>query len=355
MMQQPAAPRLTIAIPTLNRAYCLAKAIDSALGQVSADVEVIVSNNGSRDETHELLDKYRDPRLRIFHRESTIPACQHGNFLIGLARGEFFLGLSDDDFIEPDFAARVIEAFDRSPSLSFVYTGCWIHFADVRVPAKIGPAVESGTDFVAGFLGGNRDPCWCACVTRTDDLRRIGPIPNGMLFGDMFYWTRLAFRGDVGCVAAPVSNYIVLGSGRDNLSTKASVIEWATEVRMLVEHMAADYWQATNDPEAAARLRRDLEDFVARSTADQFIWNAIRGVPRLGLLRAVAPALTFLLPGRGQAGLWLRIFGAIFGRRSVLRRTVLMAAAKKARDVLADNLTVQQSAPGVLSQRLRDE
>lgn len=334
-MRQPPSPRLTIAIPTLNRAYCLPKAIDSALAQVDADIEIIVSNNGSRDQTRELLDRYEDPRLRIFNRDTTVPACQHGNFLLDQARGEFFLGLSDDDFIEPEFAASVIEAFDHSPRLSFVYTGCWIHFADVQVPAKIGPAVESGTDFIAAFLGGKRDPCWCACVTRTADLRRIGPIPNGTVFGDMFYWTRLAFQGNVGCVAAPVSNYLAHRVGGDNISAKASVVEWATEVRMLIEQMVASYWQATDDPKAVARLRLDAAEFLARSTADQFVWNSLRGASRLSLLRAVPQALTFLLPGKGP--LWIRVMAGIFGSRDTLRRNVLAAAAQKAKQVDAHN------------------
>lgn len=342
MTRQPATPRLTIAIPTLNRAYCLAKAIDSALAQANADIEIIVSNNGSRDQTRDLLDRYDDPRLRIFHRDATIPACQHGNFLLDQARGEFFLGLSDDDFIEPEFAARVIEAFDHFSGLAFVYTGCWIHFVDVRVPAKIGPPVESGTDFIAAFLGGKRDPCWCACVTRTEDLRRIGPIPNGTLFGDMFYWTRLAFQGKVGCVTEPVAHYIAHQVGGDNISAKATVIEWATEVRMLLEQMIANYWQAIDDPDAVARLRRDAAEFLARSTADQFVWNSLRGAPRLSLLRAVPPAMTFLLPGR--ASHWIRVVAGILGRRETLRRNVLVAAARKAKQVIATNRTINDDS-----------
>lgn len=328
-------PRLTIVIPTLNRAYCLPRAIDSALAQTHPDVEIIVSDNGSTDNTPEIMARYSDPRLRTFRRDTTIPACAHGNFLIEQARGELFLGLSDDDFIEPEFAARVIDRFESDPSLSFVYTGCNIHFADVLVPAKVGPPVEPGPHFIAAFLGGKRDVCWCACVTRTAGLRRIGPIPEGTRFGDMFYWTRLAFEGNVGCVADPVASYIAYRLGGDNISAKTSVSEWASEVRMLVEQMVGNYWKATGSFERLAAVRRDADEFIARSTADQFVWTALRGASRQELLRAVLPSLTFLLPGRGP--IWVRVIAAILGSRDTLRRNVLAGAAHKARQVSVQN------------------
>src|SRR5689334_22793293 len=117
-------PRLTIAIPTVNRAALLGRAIESALAQTSKEVEIIVSDNGSTDETQAVIERYAGRGLRTFHHTVTMSAARHGEFLIGEARGELFLGLSDDDFLEPEFAAEVLALFDRNPELSFAYTGC---------------------------------------------------------------------------------------------------------------------------------------------------------------------------------------------------------------------------------------
>ena len=68
-------PRLTIAIPTVNRAELLGRAIESALAQTSPDVEVIVSDNGSTDDTPAVVKRYAGRSagrgLRTFRHPST--------------------------------------------------------------------------------------------------------------------------------------------------------------------------------------------------------------------------------------------------------------------------------------------
>lgn len=331
MLSTTRPPLLTIVIPTINRAELVSRAIDSALAQTCEDIEIIVSNNGSTDETRAVLDRYSDPRLRIFHRDTTIPACAHGNFLIGQTRSELFLGLSDDDFLEPEFASSVVDLFARHSSIAFAYTGCHMHYADVSVLAKTGPEVERGPDFIAAFLAGRRDVCWCACVTRTSMLHRIGPIPSGLIFGDMFYWTKLAFQGDVGCVEAPLSHYIAFRDSGDNITGGTPVVAWASETQSLVEKMVEGYSQAERDPEFIGHVRRDGEEFLARSTADQFVWNALRGMNRIKLVRSVLPSLPFLK--HGPLSLWIRVAASLAAPRSLLRSRVLAAARRKAEEL----------------------
>ena len=141
-------PRLTIAIPTVNRAQLLGRAIESALAQTSSDIEIIVSDNGSTDDTPAVIERYAGRGLRTFRHPSTISATKHGRFLVEQAKGEFFVGLSDDDFLEPEFAAEVLALYDRHPELSFVYTGCAVYYEDCQVSAVVGPPLESGASFL---------------------------------------------------------------------------------------------------------------------------------------------------------------------------------------------------------------
>ncbi len=94
--------RMTIAIPTLNRAELLIRALDSALAQTSDEIEILVSDNGSSDATQAILIGYNDPRLRKIRWESTVPRAQHGALIFAQIATEFVLVLSGDDFLEPD-------------------------------------------------------------------------------------------------------------------------------------------------------------------------------------------------------------------------------------------------------------
>jgi len=322
-------PRLTIVIPTVNRAALVGRAVESALAQTYPHVEIIVSNNGSTDGTREVLARYADPRLTVLHLPETIPPNPHGNLLIERAQGEFFLGLSDDDWLEPDFASRVVDLYDRRPDLAFVWTGCHIHYADVVVPARTGPEVETGPEFLAGFLANRRNICWCACVTRTADLRRIGPIPSEVICGDMFYWTKLAALGDVGCVTDPVSHYVCYRDGGDGIAGGARVREWGSEMETWARDILRVWEKARGSGAAPDPVRREAVEFVARSTADQFVWNALRGVSPIALLRSVASAFPYLRGG--HPALWIRVVASIAGPRWLLRNRVLAEAGRKAK------------------------
>ncbi len=329
-------PQLTIVIPTVNRAALVGRAVESALAQTYESIEIIVSNNGSTDDTRAALAKYEGaPRLRILHRPATIPATDHGNLLVDESRGRFFLGLSDDDWLEPEFAARAMALFERRPDLSFVWTGCWIHWGDAVMPALTGPEVENGTDFLAAFLAGERNVCWCACVTRTDDLRRFGPIPRGVICGDMFFWTKIAALGPVGCIAEPLAHYVSYREDGDGAAMGAPVLDWAVDTRRWVRDILTTCDRAENPPVAREQLERYGRAFLARSTANQFVWRALRGEKRWSLLRTIKPALPFL--DSHDRSPWIRVIASLAAPRWLLRNRMLAEARRRARAMARAN------------------
>ena len=323
---------LTVAIPTLNRAELVGRAVESALAQRRDDIEILVSDNGSTDATQAVLERYQDPRLRLIRHDRTMTAVAHGNYLVGQARGALFVGLSDDDWIEPDFCGLAIDLYGRHPELRFAYSGAYVHYADVVVPSTLGPEVESGEDFLRASFAQEREVSWCASVSRSADLR-ADPIPEGRIFGDMYHWTRLALRGPVGCILFHLSNYMAYGRNHRNVVTVSPVLVWAKKhacSRTKCQRVFGDVSRRMN----CGFFDRDATRYVARSTANQFMWNGLRGASRIGLARSAIAGLSYLRD-IGNIVVWLRVLGGILAPRWLIERRMLAAAKRSARQRVA--------------------
>lgn len=318
-------PRLTIAIPTVNRADLLGRAIESALAQTSSDIEILVSDNGSTDHTPAVIARYAGRGIRTFRHNSTISAARHGEFLINQARGEFFLGLSDDDFLEPQFAASVLAMFREHPELSFVYTGCAVHYEDIEVPAVVGPPVESGAEFLLAHYQDRREVSWCACVTRVQDLRALGPQPDDRILGDMFFWTKLAFLGPVGCVPQVLSHYILFRTQNDNISHGTSPALWAGEAQLMADEVMDASRLAGASADYLAKLSAASRKHVARSVANQFVWTRIRGATMIQAWQWTLGCRPYLAWSFASVS---RLCAALLLPRALLRHMLLRGAKR---------------------------
>jgi cellulose synthase/poly-beta-1,6-N-acetylglucosamine synthase-like glycosyltransferase len=316
--------KISIAIPTLNRAQLLDRAIRSALAQCYDDVEIIASDNGSIDDTKNTLSKYAG-RIKAFIHTSTMSAARHSEFICKQATGDLLLPLSDDDWLEPDFCAEIARLFSENPDISFGYTGCINHYDDRKVPSLVGPRIEDGLDFLLAYFSGHREVCWCACVVPRKLFLEIPPLPDNRIIGDMYFWTKLAFRGPVGCVPRPLSNYTALRSDGDNMSRLTSARTWGEEVRILAHETIQSARISGANQTFLDEMDKETKRYVARSTANQFVWNKIKGSGTMDLLRNL-PGCIRLLAHSTQA--LLRVFAAIALPRQVLRILVLEQAAR---------------------------
>lgn len=115
--------RVSVVITCYNLGAYLQEALDGALAQTHADLEVLLIDDGSTDPaTIAVLDRLAPhPRLRVF-RTANQGVARARNFGIGEATGEYILPLDADDRIHPDYAARAAAILDANPDVAFV--GC---------------------------------------------------------------------------------------------------------------------------------------------------------------------------------------------------------------------------------------
>ena len=326
----PEAPSITIVIPTLNRVDLLKRALESAVAQ-TVPAAIVVSDNGSTDGTSTYIESIRElyAGVRFHHRSVTIPAPEHSWFLISRLSTDWVVFLSDDDYLEPDFVARVRDLIAREPDAAFVYTGCKLHFGDVTTPAKVGPERERAAQFLMAFMQGDRNICLCATVFRVEDVKAIGPQPADVLIGDMYYWTKILQRRQfVGCVPETLSNYIVYRPSGDSETSRTNVSQWASESLDLAERMTETILADRQERYDPKDVRQARDRYLALTISNQFVWNALRGAPRADLMGAV-PSLAGLILRDLKAP--IRIMAAIAAPRGVLRRGVLSYARLLAR------------------------
>lgn len=117
-----AQPTVSVIIPTYNqRPDFLRATIRSVLHQPYANLEVVVSNNHSTNETESVLAEFSDPRLRIVMPETHLPMIPHFVFAGRQARGELISFLPSDDLVEPDWLESLLPPFLASPQAVFAF------------------------------------------------------------------------------------------------------------------------------------------------------------------------------------------------------------------------------------------
>jgi hypothetical protein len=194
------------------------------------------------------------------------------------------------------------------------------------VPAVVGPAVEPGAAFLSAHYAGRREVCWCACVTRVRDLLEAGPQPDNRIMGDMFFWTRLASRGPVGCVPRVLSHYVLFRCPMDNMSHGTPPAAWAGDSRLTADEVLEASRQNGAGAAYLRRLRADARRYIARSAGNQFVWNRLRGASRIQAWTWMAGAIRYL---SWNPAAWSRVAAALVLPRELLRRVLLHAAAKR--------------------------
>lgn len=121
MIQTNLSPLVSIIIPTHNRADLLPRAINSALSQSYTNYEIIVVDDGSVDNTQEVLLKFKSDKLRFLKNETPKGACNARNKGIQAAAGELLAFLDDDDEYLPTYLEELMKIYN--PKWAYVFSG----------------------------------------------------------------------------------------------------------------------------------------------------------------------------------------------------------------------------------------
>lgn len=119
-------PRVSVIIPTYNRSHLIGRAIQSVLNQIYQDFEIIVVDDGSTDNTEEVIKKFQkqDKRIKYICHEKNKGGSAARNTGIKIAKGNYIGLLDDDDEWLPEKLEKQVIKFQNSPEkVGVIYSG----------------------------------------------------------------------------------------------------------------------------------------------------------------------------------------------------------------------------------------
>lgn len=115
-------PKVTIVVPSYNHAKFIGKAIQSVLDQTFHDSELLICDDGSKDNSIQIAKQFIDPWIKFTANSRNMGACYTVNTMIKEASGEYIALLNSDDEWMPDKLEKQIRFLDENPNSAAVFT-----------------------------------------------------------------------------------------------------------------------------------------------------------------------------------------------------------------------------------------
>ena len=308
---------VSVVVPTRNRSGLLMMTLRSVLSQQGVNVEVIVVDEGSSDDTSALLAGLDDPRIRVIRHDTPqgLPAARnHG---AAEARAEWLAFIDDDDLWAPDKLARQLQAA-RETGCEWVYAGA-VNILDGHIvygerplpPDQVVLALQRSNAIPGG--GSN-------VIIRRSLWLRAGPFDTRFPGGgeDWEMSLRLAKHGSPAWVCSPL---VARRLHATNMSLDLTYSMTAARLIEALHQTKVDWgrmhlWFAYSCLRAGRR--RDALKQFANAARHHQSWTVLRELASLAqnrlqrLLRVRSPRAVTRTPWRATAAAWL-------GRLEVIR------------------------------------
>ncbi|MCF7939494.1 MAG: glycosyltransferase [Spirochaetales bacterium] len=177
---------VSILIPVFNREKYIKETIESARGQSYSNIEIIIVDNCSTDNTWQIIkdEAKLDSRIRYFRNSDNIGPVKNWKRCIEKARGEYTKILWSDDLIGVDFLTKTVPILDKNSDVGFVFTGTEIFYEDGKrmLSYNIGETgIYSSHKYIDGVLFKGNFPVSPGCgLFRTEDITSnlLIEVPN---------------------------------------------------------------------------------------------------------------------------------------------------------------------------------
>ena len=196
--------KVSVVIPTYNRANVLPRAIDSVLQQTHENIELIVVDDSSTDNTREVVESYNDNRIRYTRLDSNSGANTARNTGINISSGDYIAFLDSDDEWLPSKISKQLNTFKyANNSTGLVYTGRKYIGQDDELNAVVTPKLQG--DVSGNMLADNFVGTFSTALIKKSILEVVEPPDESFDSGqDWEFFTRISFLYEFGVVDEPM-------------------------------------------------------------------------------------------------------------------------------------------------------
>lgn len=229
-------PSVTIGIPTYNRSHkTLIQAISCACNQDYPNLEIVISDNCSTDNTEEVVSKIKDKRIKYIRQENNIGPNRNFNACLNAAKSDYFLLLHDDDLIDADFVSTCMKKAKYSRKYGVIRTGTRIININNETIKKEPNEVYSNCpdEMFSAWVNFRTSFYLCSTLVNTLAWKKIGGIKSkNNLFEDGFAIIKLSQN-------YPILNITEIKSSfrqhAEQRTYAAEALKWSEDFRIALD------------------------------------------------------------------------------------------------------------------------
>jgi glycosyltransferase involved in cell wall biosynthesis len=186
----------SILTTSYNQSKTIGDTIESCLNQTFDDYEILISDDGSKDNSEEIILSFKDSRIRYYKQEKNLKEYRNRNFLVENAKGDYIIFIDGEDIIYPHCLEVMAYYISHFPESAMIVTREW----DPRIiyPVLLNSRELYAFDFLdVGLFGGN----FTNMLFKREEILRAGMFPTNVRSGDTYMQYKLALTNNAVLIA----------------------------------------------------------------------------------------------------------------------------------------------------------
>ena len=203
--------KVSVVIPAYNKAELTVKTVESVLSQTYKNIEIIVVDDGSTDNTKDLLKPYVG-KIQYIHKDNG-GACSARNVGIRKSTGEYICLIDCDDTYLPKKIEKSVAYLEKHPECGFVHTAAYLVDEKGNIITQHSHKWAHKTGWISKYLLFKNFICNSTVVIRKSCFEKVGLFDEEIFTpGDWDMWLRLSENYKVGYISKPLTKYMVSSS-----------------------------------------------------------------------------------------------------------------------------------------------